>query len=216
MAETKPATFEWQVISRAWFSAWQFFESWRRDIGVFVFSFVVGEWLFFRVHGWPDTWKDAMDNLIHIVAPAVAIWILLFVWHLWLAPSALVYEAFRKAYSERRPDIASRLPGPTLPPPINWAPWKVRGEYSLYEFAKILAKTDPAAQAMNTEGSAFIRLLLEEINAGNLEYIPRFDYRTDGVRMTKYELDADYDTCVKREVALAWAATKRFPIDHVR
>jgi hypothetical protein len=165
MAEDKEQTFGRTVINRAWFEAWLFFESKTRDAILFAILFAAGGVVYYRLYGWPATKEQVVPVLIFTVGPIVGLWMLLFVWHLWLAPSALAYEEARKAFLEQKTDRASGLPRPTPIPAINWAPWKHRGEFSLYEFAKILAKIDPAGQSLSTEGSAYIRLLLEEINS---------------------------------------------------
>lgn len=83
----------WRMLVRAWWSAWAFFESWRRDVGVAVFSLFVGEAIYFHSHGLPDTWRDGVDNLIHAAAPAVALWLVIFAWHFLMAPFSVLYEA---------------------------------------------------------------------------------------------------------------------------
>ena len=82
----------WRMVVRSWVSTWAFFGSWRRDIGIGLFSLVVGEVIFYRSHGLPETWTDSLDNLFHLAAPAVALWALIFVWHFLMAPFAVIFE----------------------------------------------------------------------------------------------------------------------------
>jgi hypothetical protein len=110
----------------------------------------------------------------------------------------------------KRPSVAPTSPAlaPTpvkVVPAINWAPWKYRTQYTLYEFAKILAKTDPAAQSMNTEGSAYARLLLEDVLAKNLKYQPKYYHDFHG---QPKETPPDYETSTPRPEAVKWAKEK--------
>lgn len=115
-------------------------------------------------------------------------------------------EKVEAALEAKKPDPAR--------PEIDWRPWKHRREYSIYEFAKILSGTDPAKQALTTNGSAYARLLLEDAQQGALKYTPeRVLNEWNGREFPK---PADYDTKVPREAALAWAAVKGFPVDHIK
>jgi hypothetical protein len=81
---------------------------------------------------------------------------------------------------------------------VNWAPWRLRTNYSAYEFAAILAGTDPGLD-MNQHGiRAFLNVILEHIKSGNLEILPQGDppreYR------------------IPREAALAWAKVNKLPV----
>jgi hypothetical protein len=115
MAEVEQElTFGRQVFRRAWSSAWAFFGSWQRDAGLFVFFTVVGGVPYYWRHGWPDTWSDTLDAVLSVAAPAIVLWLLLFVWHLWLAPSAIAYEA-----AKARSNAGNVVPaGPPKPPTL--------------------------------------------------------------------------------------------------
>jgi hypothetical protein len=67
---------------------------------------------------------------------------------------------------------------------------------------------------MNTAGSAFARLLQEDIEGEKLKYAPR--YGVNEWQGRRHELDVDYETEISRQDALAWADAKNFPIDHFR
>jgi hypothetical protein len=95
MAEGGKPSFGRLVIKRAWFSAWEFFDSWKRDTVLACASIVVGEVSYYRQHGLPATVLDLVYNALHLVAPLAIVWGILFLWHFWLAPYALVYEAAR-------------------------------------------------------------------------------------------------------------------------
>ncbi len=165
-------------------------------------------------HGWPDTWKDAMDNLIHIAAPAVAIWVLLFIWHLWLAPSALVYEALKEAQSFAK--------GPPLPAevlkrekPINWAIWKQRPTFTLKEFANILARAEPTSN-LGTEATAFVRLIGDDI-AQKVLACQFTQTKYSGYTMGNFP-PAQYPHMYKlqKEAAIKWAKSKNFDVSSIK
>ncbi len=203
-------SFERQVLARAWFGAWAFFESWRRDIGVFVFSLVVGGWAFWKVHGWHAAWSDAMDVLIHVAAPAVILWLLLFVWHVWLAPSAIVYEELRKAQTAAPIEKAGSGQKPT-----NWGIWRQMDFWTIKQFSAILARDDPALTKMGTEQSAFFRLIIADVKANKLPHIKEMVQSVWGNQGT-YERPIDVDTKIRKADAIRWAkAHDGFDTSHV-
>jgi hypothetical protein len=205
------SSFSKQVLSRAWFAAWGFFDSWKRDLVLFAASLVVGGGYYLQDHGWPkDVW-GAMDAIIHAAAPAVIIWLGLFLWHLWLAPSALAYQAAKEAISEAH---AARpaAPRPVKPEKgINWAVWKQRSTYTLIEFAAILAKADPGSNLENSEQKSFSKLLIEDAMGRKLP-VQRGRNAEDW-----YSPDI-YPTyfIITRGDALKWAEAKGFDVSHIR
>jgi hypothetical protein len=203
-------SFSWLVLKRAWFGALGFFESWQRDLVAFFFSFGIGEAIFYRTHGWPATWSDGMDNLIHLVTPVVVLWVLLFVWHLWLAPAALAYEAARQSVTHPKSKKFSDNIGTTPPKPeVNWAIWKQRSNYRLTELASILAKIDPNGND-TPESEGFLDLLKEDAMAR------RLPCRPNRLAESRYQPDlypASFD--VQKTDALKWAAEKGFDLSHV-
>ncbi|HEX3810453.1 MAG TPA: hypothetical protein VHW02_12240 [Rhizomicrobium sp.] len=97
MEQTKTKTFGYLVVERAWSSAWKFFGSWKHDASVATVSIIFGEWSYYKDHGLPASLQDGVYNALHLAAPAAIIFILLFLWNFWLAPSAIVYEKLNAA-----------------------------------------------------------------------------------------------------------------------
>jgi hypothetical protein len=204
MTDTEEPSFDRLVLSRAWFSAWQFFESWRRDIGVFLFSLVVGGGVFWKLHGWPGAWSDAVDVLIHVAAPAVVLWGLLFFWHLWLTPSALAYEAIKS------PQFFPATSNRKIPQP-NWEIWKKVPNYSFEQFAAILARKNPSA-AHTMEGDEYLNLMIADAKAGELFY--QVEYGA-GVFQDQ-PFPPNPDSIIPRPVAIKWAEEKQFDVSYIK
>lgn len=209
MAQGQEPLFHWLVARKAWFAAWRFFEKKPRDAILFLVFIAAGGFVYYKLYGLPATKEQIVPVLIFTVGPIVALWVAIFIWHLWLAPFAILYEEFR-ANSIMQPSDKPLIPAKLAP--INWAIWKQRSEYSIYEFAKILSRTDPGSQSMSTEGSSYARLLSEEMKNKKLKYIPEYGYSLDGSRFQKA---IGYETYIKRDDALQWAVAKNFSVDHV-
>ncbi len=210
MAEGSEPSFGWLVLTRAWFGAWAFFDSWKRDLVVFVVSFAAGEATYYRLHGLPATWRDGLDNLIHLAAPVVIIWLLLFAWHLWLAPSALAYEAARKAATTKAaPPSEPKQVAPV--PAINWAIWKQRSSYNLKEFAAILAKFEPTSDRDPPEKASYLRLITQDAMSRRLHVTPN--------NLAESHQTPDlWPECfdVPKAAAVAWAEGKTFDVTHIK
>ena len=168
-----------------------------------------------RFMGWPDTWKDAMDNLIHIAAPAVAIWVLLFIWHLWLAPSALVYEALKEAQSFAK--------GPPLPAevlkrekPINWAIWKQRPTFTLKEFADVL-RACGTYQQFGNRSDRFCSTDTGDDIAQKVLACQFTQTKYSGYTMGNFP-PAQYPHMYKlqKEAAIKWAKSKNFDVSSIK
>ncbi len=216
--EQNDSSFGRQVFDRAWFGAWNFFGSRMRDIAIFGASLVFSGLLTWFLFDLNETWAQVMSVLIFTVAPAVAIWLLLFLWHFWLAPSAIAYEAARKAYAQN-PEQKNRNFSVRIGagPPVNWAIWKQRNSISLMEFAAILAKNDPGTIPDNPENTRpgdernFLRLLQEEAGRNAIptrpnQYAERF--------YTPALYPGYFD--VQRADAIKWAEAKGFDVAHFK
>ncbi len=208
MDEHQEPSFGRQVVRRAWFASWKFFEDRRHDIGLGFLGVLLAAYQRFTIRGISTSLPDLGMDCVSILAPFVVMWALLFVWHFWLAPSAMVYDASRRVAESiaeaSRPQKESR--------PINWAPWKHRTHYTLYEFAKILSKTDPAAQALNTEGSSYLRLLIEAMKNRAIKYVPL----SNEPPLERYLKYTDANNRGERDDLLWWAESKGFPTDHIK
>lgn len=206
MAEGSDISFARLVINRAWFSAWAFFESKVRDAILFAVLFATGGGAYYRLYGWPAAKEQIVPVIIFTVGPMVALWMVLFIWYLWLAPSALAYEA-----AMARPSTSSsNVPPPVLEKQINWAVWKQRSAYSLIEFSSILAKELPTGSTEEASSAAFLKLLQEDA----------MNRRLPIVKDRNAESYFQPDTwpayfSVKRADALSWANDKGFDVTHV-
>jgi hypothetical protein len=210
MDEIKEPSFGRLVVYRAWFAAWQFFESKLRDAILFAGTLFVGGVAYYLLYGLPATEEQIVPVLIFTVGPIVGLWLLLFIWHLWLAPSALIYEAARKAALTSGPP--ANLPAPTKAPPpdVNWAIWKQRNSYNLNEFAGLLAKDDPSHDPSTPQARSFLRLAQDDAMNGKLTVVrdrnAHHSYLPD---LHPYYFD------VPRPEAIKWAAAKGFDISHI-
>lgn len=209
MAEGSEPSFGWLVFRRAWFGALGFFESWRRDLLAASVSFAVGESIYYRTHGLPATWADGVDNLIHLLAPVVVLWALLFVWHLWLAPSALAYEAARKA-AAAAPVAPIGSEQTRRPRVINWAIWKQRDKFTLSEFASVLAKVDPSKPGNDADRDAMLKLIQEDAMARKF---PLIKDRLAGAYCQPDLYPLDFS--IKKEDAIKWASQRGFDVSHI-
>jgi hypothetical protein len=208
MAKGTEPSFGRLVFGKALSDTGQFLKYTKRDAMLGVFSLALGGTLAYVFVGKADTLKEFAFIAAFTFAPAGIVMIAVFIWHLWLAPSALAYEAAKASVGNSKPD--SVVPKKEQ---VNWAPWKQRSQYSLYEFAKILAKTDPAAQRLSTEGSSFLRLLLEEVQNRKLAALPTF--RPD-IWGEQHLSNPDYETEVQRVAAITWAESKNFDVTHIK
>lgn len=75
MADGAEPSFGWLVIKRAWFGAWRFFDSWKKDTALALVSIAVGEASYYRQHGLPASMLDGLYNALHLVAPLTIIWL---------------------------------------------------------------------------------------------------------------------------------------------
>ncbi|GAA0546203.1 hypothetical protein FHS83_000725 [Rhizomicrobium palustre] len=207
--ETTPS-FGRSVLGKAFSDTKLFFRYTMRDAILAITTLALGVWFAYTFIGKTDTVKEIAFMAAFTFAPLFIVALTIFIWHLWLAPAAITYEAMK---SVQQAIDGANIASAAKEHSINWAPWKYRSKFTIYEFAKILAKTDPASQAMSMEGSAFARLILEDVNNRALPYIQEYDAGYGG---TKYRVKTSYDTSVKREDALQWAAAKDFSTEHIR
>jgi hypothetical protein len=132
--------------------------------------------------------------------------LLLFIFHLWLAPSALIYEAAKSLSAGRAPTP----PPPTKP--INWLVWRQRQRYEVQEFAAILARNDPVSALLPNEQASFQKLILEQLKTNKLSYIEGYGENYSG----RYELGIDEFTEIEKDVAIKWAEARGFDVSHVK
>lgn len=197
-------SLERQVLERAWRGTWAFFGSWQRDLAVFSLTLAVVAANYYLRSGWPTDWWAVMDYLAVLVAPVCILWLLLFVWHFWLAPFGVIYQAWMDSIPEQ--PLIRNVAIPARP--INWTPWKLREKYELRQFARILVGRDPNGSDTN-ECHAYLDVLKQEVNSGKLKaHLLRDSY-------TRRMQAARYDTEIDRAVAIKWAKDHVIDISHI-
>lgn len=209
MAEAKePLSFGRLVFGKAVSDTIGFLRYTTRDLILGAVTLALGAGLAYVFVGKADTMKELVFVAAFTFAPAGIVLISVFVWHLWLAPAALAYEAFQKTIPEPRPNIASRLPGPK--PSTNWAAWKARATYTLAEFGAILAREDPGLEIETPGRESFTRLLAEAARTGQL-VIRTGPYYDTGDSPDIYP----NHFIIEKQPALTWAKGKGFDVSHV-
>jgi hypothetical protein len=92
--DTGPS-FGWLVFARAFTNTRRFFWRFAVDAPVTALSLAVGSALFGRYIGWEVVRQEWLIFVAFVLAPGGLFVVLTFLWNLWLAPSALAYEAHR-------------------------------------------------------------------------------------------------------------------------
>jgi len=193
------------VFGRALADTGRFLGYTKRDIILGGITLALGGFLAYVFVGKADTLKEFAFIAAFTFAPAGIVMIAIFVWHLWLAPSVLAYEAVRSAAA-----LSTTAPKQiSTAPTVNWAIWKQRSQYNLAELSSILAKEDPHGMSSHS-ATAFLDLLKEEVMGRKLATIKDSEagpYQTADLWPTYYSLPKD--------AALKWAADKGFDLSHI-
>ena len=205
MAEGTEPSFGRLVFGKALSDTGQFLKYTRRDLIIGCVTMVLGILLAYLVVGKTDTMKEIVFFTAFTLAPAGAVMFAIFIWHLWLAPSALAYEAARSAVAR-----ATAVPNETWTTSlIDWAIWRQRDRYNLVELSSILAKEDPNGIS-SSNASAFLDLLKENTMSHKLTVIKDSEagpYQTADTWPTYFS--------VPKNAALKWAADKEFDLSHI-
>lgn len=202
---TEPTSFGWHVWDRAISETIRFFGYKVRDIVLGVTTFTLGLGLAIYFVGKVDTMKEIGFMAVFTFAPAGFLLFAVFLWNLWLAPSALTYTTAVAALERAALAQPSAKPE-KLKSSINWAVWRQRAKYTLYEFAAILANEDPASGQMNNETSAFASLLIESVKEKKLN-AARIEWDLAG--------EVGGLTEIMKPDALAWARYRDFSVRHI-
>ncbi|MEJ0012925.1 MAG: hypothetical protein WDM94_09905 [Bauldia sp.] len=202
MADTE-TTFSQLVFQRAARNIVLAFRDRRIDAVLTVFSLAVGSALFQQQYGWDAVKEQLATFIAYVLAPFGLVALILSLWHLALAPSELLYEGLSRDVA-RSPRIKT----------VNWTIWKQRAEFTVDEFASILAQSDPVAIAQPTEQVSYRALILEEMRKKALPYI--VEKRVGLYDTRAYDAPPEGSTHIKREDAVAWAEAKKFPVDHFK
>lgn len=213
---SKGPSFSRLVFGRAIRDTFRFLGYTRRDLVLGAIALILGAMCAYVFVGKANTMSELASIAAFTLAPGGMILFSVFVWHLWLAPNVLAYEAAHAAL-RRAPAIVgdqySALAAPPKPA-VNWAIWKQRDQYNLVELASLLAKADPAVPKKKGEGNAeaegYLRLLKEDSITRKLSTL--MDSRAE-----HYYKPDHWPTYfrVKKEVALEWAQSRNFDLSHI-
>lgn len=207
------------VWARAWWSSWSPFRDRRLDIVLGLISLIVLAVRKSNTPEFPQSLDDWSADIVSVLAPFVIVWFILFVWHFWLAPAALAYEAAKEAarvrtdlpvltYQEQKTEAK---PEPRKP---DYAIWKQRSSYNVNEFAALLDNSDPSERPLTPNARAYKRLLLEAVQNKKISYTPEYGLNEwDGRR---YEMSVNEFTQIPRAVALSWAESKSFDVSRLK
>jgi len=204
MADSKPEpSFGWLVFGKAISDTVQFLRYTARDIALGAISLLLGGVLAYLFVGKADTVREFVFIGAFTFAPAGIVMFAVFLWHLWLAPAALAYEAVKVASLRTVSDVPFKIPERK----INWSIWKKLDTFTVAEMASILAKRDPAAGSSSNEEYSFKQLLLQDIWQSKLPVFERVTNSSGG--------PAD-ETQVLRTAAIKWADKNGFDVSHIK
>lgn len=201
------SSFSAMVFNRAVKDTVHFFGYTIRDIVLGGVTLSLGALFAYVFIGKADTMREIVLIGAFTLAPAGIILCAIFLWHLWLAPVALAYDALREAHSQAV-HVSTQKPQPKSKPspsPVNWTIWRQRAKYSVAELAAILAKDDPVGMGMSHEQSAYLRLLIEELETE----------RKAHARPSVLTPPVSRDTEIDRDAAIEWAKRKKFDVSHI-
>ncbi len=126
-------------------------------------------------YGLPVEMQSALNFAAATFGPIGFVVVVVFLWNLWLAPMELAYEQYKLTGTTNQPK-----PPLHQNQDVNWAPWKQMPKFSLLQFAKILAKNDPAKLAETSEAAAYRQLIWIAVNDKTLPFslsaCPRSSY----------------------------------------
>lgn len=213
--ESKRQSFGQLVLARAWWSSWKFFRDARHDLTVGALAIVLTIYQQ-ATQQHPLTMWDVAAGVVTFIMPFVIVWALLFLWHFWLAPAALAYEAARdvaKAGSPVATDV-SPYAREVRPPPPDYQVWRLRGTYTVREFAALLDDADPFAGTITHRILGLQRLLIEHMEQGKLPYVRVA--RDNWINNQAQTLAPSEHTQMKRADALSWAEANKFPVSKLQ
>lgn len=190
------------VFGHAVSETWKFFKSAPRDIAMVVLSIVIGFGAFWYLKGLPVALDQLLSVLLFTTLPFTMFVVSVFLWNMWLAPAALSYEHYRRGGAPQLPLATGK---------IDWAPWRLRQEYTLSEFARILARLDPTSSDSDANSRTYFELLKEAMNKKELKYTP-------SERAGYFENSRGAVTGaakINRANAITWAKEKKLNVSHI-
>jgi hypothetical protein len=207
------ATFTRLVFGKAYSNTRRLFADKVRDAIFGLILLAVGSAVSWHWHGLPVAMEQTFYFVLTALGPIGFVVLVVFLWNLMLAPTELAYEANKIALSVLRipPSAVPTSPGR---PPINWTIWRQRSEYTITELAALLAKESPSDPRTSDDAVAYSKLITEDVRGGKLHYIPR---HANIAGSGAFELPVKADqTRIRKDLALAWAQSKQFDLEHIR
>ena len=192
---------------------WKAFRSKVWDAFYVLISSIIGVPLFIWMFGVPEATKEALGLIGFAFVPLGIFFICGFVWNLWLAPSALAYDAVNNRLQLL--SSPSSAPVEIRPNPPDFTLWNKRNSYSIREFAALLDGIDPAAGMNTNRAQGLERLLIEEASGGRLDYARRYKTVSTNVfdgTTKKIEVSPDVTTQIARKAAIDWALAKNIDV----
>ena len=188
-----------RVFWRAWTDTLRTFEAKKRTILVGCSLLVVGLAVHVIRDGAASMTVDIGQTVLDSVVPVLIVGIGVFTWHLWLAPFTL---------TSSRSGVVQSVVSNTQ---IDWKPWRIRTEYTLSEFSRILACLDPTSPESDGNSRTYYELLKEALTTGRVKYIPseRAGY------LTNVKGSVTGGARIKRKDALVWAKKNNLNVSHV-
>lgn len=154
---------------------------------------ILSQWL---VGGLAPNWYTVLGTSIASLVTALVLFAVYFLCRLFLAPSEVVYEALRPLIANTSIFGVAR--------PANYSIWKIPRSYTIAEFACLLAGMDPSSHASTSDSQSYVRILLEEVQTGNLKYTRPTGWGPDA------QYNPDMNARLAKDDALAWAEANGF------
>ncbi|MBL6854434.1 MAG: hypothetical protein ISS15_03040 [Alphaproteobacteria bacterium] len=182
----------------------------RRDLIIGAIALILGAGCAYLFVGRADTMNELALIVAFTLAPAGLILFAVFIWHLWLAPSVLAYEAAQEAF--KRPPVAAPVPVAMPPlrpaaPAFNFSLWKRRQTYTVFELSELLAAAGRSDTETPVKSGDALLLILEAMKLKTLKYVIEYRENYTGDR---YEIAPHGDTVMNKAEAINWANANGF------
>jgi hypothetical protein len=191
-------SFGRQVIKTAWANSRTLLKS-RLQSGLIAFlSLIIGIGAEWAIAGLSPTMSSILATTASTFAVAAGLFALKFAWHLFLAPSEIVYGAIRL--------LLESTPLYGVARPTNYAIWKWKRTYVAGEFAALLAGIDPSSPASTLDSQSYLRLILDDLRTNDLKYGRPPGMGPDGI------YNPDIGAVIAKDDALTWAEMRGFDL----
>jgi hypothetical protein len=188
------------------------FRSRLRDAAYVFLSLVTGGAIYYAIWGLPRAMSEALPIVIFSFAPLGIFVFCVFLWHLAIAPAELLYETIKE--STPVPSSAPAASPARVKPAVMWSIWKQMDDYTLKQFAAILARDDPIDMSYPHDQAAYLKLLDSDVRSGKLPYIKEIlrNFHDD-----PYEREINEKPHIRKADAIKWAdAHEGFDVIHIR